>query len=227
VELDGVKHVVLTTGTPHTPDRGAAVLAAAARAIKARVPIPIQAQCEPPDDLEWLVRMADAGVDSLGLHLEAVTESVRRRIMPGKAEVPIDAYLHAFRRAVDVFGRGQVSTYILLGLGDTREAVLDACRDLVALGVYPFVVPFVPIAGTPLEDHPPPSPEFLATTLDGVAAVLAEGGMTSAEIKAGCGRCGACSSLRVREVSPEVSREVSLEASREVSREVSPEVSNA
>ena len=201
VELDGVKHVVLTTGTPHTPDRGAAVLSAAARAIKARVPIPIQAQCEPPEDLEWLTRMADAGVDSLGMHLEAVTESVRHRIMPGKAEVPRSAYFHAFRRAVEVFGRGQVSTYILAGLGDSREAILDACRELADAGVYPFVVPFVPIAGTPLEDHPSPSPAFLEATLGGVAAILAARGMASSDIKAGCGRCGACSSLRAREVS--------------------------
>jgi radical SAM protein (TIGR04043 family) len=199
--LDGVKHVVLTTGTPHTLDRGAAVLAAAARAIKARVSIPIQAQCEPPDDLEWLARMADAGVDSLGLHLEAVTEEVRRRIMPGKAEVPIAAYFRAFQRAVDVFGRGQVSTYILAGLGDSREAILAACRELVDLGVYPFVVPFVPIAGTPLEHHVPPAPAFLEATLSGVADILARAGMASSQIKAGCGRCGACSSLRAREVS--------------------------
>jgi radical SAM protein (TIGR04043 family) len=201
VALDAVKHVVLTTGTPHTPDRGAAVLAAAARAIRARVSIPIQAQCEPPDDLDWLGRMADAGVDSLGMHLEAVTEAVRRRIMPGKAEVPLAAYMRAFARAVEVFGRGQVSTYILAGLGDSREAILAACRDLVDLGVYPFVVPFVPIAGTPLEGHPPPRPAFLEQTLGQVAALLAERRMASSDIKAGCGRCGACSSLRAREVS--------------------------
>jgi radical SAM protein (TIGR04043 family) len=201
VALDGVKHVVLTTGTPHTADRGAAVLSAVARAIKARVSIPIQAQCEPPDDLAWLGRMADAGVDTLGMHIEAVTENVRQRIMPGKAEVSVSAYFTAFRRAVEVFGRGQVSTYILAGLGDSRQAILDACRELADVGVYPFVVPFVPIAGTPLEDHPAPSPAFLEATLSGVAAILADRGMSSSDSKAGCGRCGACSSLRSREVS--------------------------
>jgi radical SAM protein (TIGR04043 family) len=200
VELDGVKHAVLTTGTPHTDDRGAAVLSEATRAIKARVTLPIQAQCEPPADLAWLDRMADAGVDSVGLHLEAVSEPVRRRIMPGKAEVPVAEYFRAFRHAVRVFGRGQVSTYILAGLGDSSDAVLDACRELIALGVYPFVVPFVPIAGTPLEHHPPPAPEFLEGVLAGVARLLSESGMRSADIKAGCGRCGACSSLRLREV---------------------------
>lgn len=199
VELDGVKHAVLTTGTPGTPDRGAAVLATVARAIKGAVDLPIQAQCEPPVDGAWFDRMAAAGIDSLGMHLEAVTESVRRRIMPGKAEVPVDVYLRAFEGAVAIFGRGQVSTYILAGLGDSAEAILDTCRTLIAMGVYPFVVPFVPIAGTPLERHPPPTAAFLSPLLSALADLLAASAMASGDIKAGCGRCGACSSLRARE----------------------------
>jgi radical SAM protein (TIGR04043 family) len=197
--LDGVKHVVLTTGTPRTPDRGAAVLAAAARAIRDASGLPVQAQCEPPADSAWFARLRESGVDSLGLHLEAVTERVRRRIMPGKAEVPVSVYLEAFAEAVRVFGRGQVSTYILAGLGDTREEILDMCLRLAKMGVYPFVVPFVPISGTALEHEPAPEPLFLRATLDGVAAILADEGLKSADIKAGCGRCGACSTLKARE----------------------------
>jgi radical SAM protein (TIGR04043 family) len=199
VELDGVKHVVMTTGTPHTSDRGAAVLSNAARAIKEAVAVPIQGQCEPPADPTWFERMAEAGIDTLGMHLEAVTERVRRAIMPGKAEVALAVYFSAFERAVRVFGRGQVSTYVLAGLGDSPDEIVDACRDLVALGVYPFVVPFVPISGTPLEGHPPPSPELMNDVLSRVAAILAGSGMQSTAMKAGCGRCGACSSLRARE----------------------------
>ena len=48
VELDGVKHMVMTTGTPPGNDRGAAILAESAVAIKAAVDLPIQGQCEPP-----------------------------------------------------------------------------------------------------------------------------------------------------------------------------------
>jgi biotin synthase-related radical SAM superfamily protein len=109
-------------------------------------------------------------------------------------------YLEAFERAVQVFGRGQVSTYILAGLGDTREELLEMSERLVRLGVYPFVVPFVPIAGTALEDEPPPEPRFLHDVLDGVAAILAKHQLSSSDIKAGCGRCGACSTLKAREV---------------------------
>jgi radical SAM protein (TIGR04043 family) len=198
--LDAVKHVVLTTGTPRTPDRGAQVLADCARAIKAAAGLAVQAQCEPPADFTWFSWLYEAGVDSLGLHLEAVTERVRRRIMPGKAEVPVSMYLEAFAAAVGVFGRGQVSTYILAGLGDSRQEILEMCERLVRLGVYPFVVPFVPISGTALEDEPPPEPQFLRDVLDGVAAILADHDLKSSDIKAGCGRCGACSTLKAREV---------------------------
>ena len=199
VELDGVRHLVMTTGTPETDDRGARVLAEAARAVRAAVELPIQAQCEPPADFAWFSRLAEAGVDSLGLHLEAVTEEVRKRVIPGKAEVPVSVYLEAFAAAVAVFGRGQVSSYVLAGLGDSREAILAMCGRMIALGVYPFVVPFVPIAGTPLALHPPPEPPFMASLLAELSAMLAAADLRSTEIKAGCGRCGACSSLKARE----------------------------
>lgn len=194
-QFDGVEQVVLTTGTPATDDRGAAVLAEAARAIKERTGLAIQAQCEPPADFAWFQKLKDAGVDTLGMHLEAWDEGVRSRIMPGKAQVPVSYYLKAFEAAVAVFGRGQVSTYLLGGLGDTVEGLLDGCRQLVALGVYPFVVPFVPIGGTPLENRTPPTPEFMRRLLQPLGEMLSDAGMSSETVKAGCAKCGACSSL--------------------------------
>jgi radical SAM protein (TIGR04043 family) len=199
VLLDRVRHMVLTTGTPPTPDRGAAILCESAFAIKAAVDLPIQAQCEPPDHDRWFERMKAAGIDTLGMHLEVVTPAVRERIMPGKASVPVSRYMEAFKAAVAVFGRGQVSTYILAGLGDTAAAIVSISRELIDLGVYPFVVPFVPISGTPLEDHPAPSPAFMQSILQPVGAMLSAAGMRSSDIKAGCGKCGACSSLATYE----------------------------
>jgi len=70
---------------------------------------------------------------------------------------------------------------------------------MIELGVYPFVVPFVPIAGTPLANHPTPEPAFMSKLLSEVAALLADSDLRSANIKAGCAKCGACSSLKARE----------------------------
>lgn len=199
VELDGVRHMVMTTGTPPGADRGAAILAESARAVKAAVDLPIEAQCEPPEDHAWFARLKDAGVDSLGMHLEAVSPAVRARVMPGKAQIPVERYFSAFEAAAPIFGRGQLSTFILAGLGDSAAEILAVCERLVSIGVYPFVVPFVPIAGTPLESHPAPTADFLHSILEPLAAMLVAAGLQSNEIKAGCGKCGACSALSTYE----------------------------
>jgi radical SAM protein (TIGR04043 family) len=175
------------------------LLAVSAAAVKAAVALPIQAQCEPPDDDAWFARLRDAGVDALGMHLEVLGESLRARIMPGKAQVGIARYLDAFRAAVPVFGRGQVSTYILAGLGDSAADILDVCATLVGIGVYPFVVPFVPISGTPLESHPAPDPAFMHAILQPLAVLLRGAGLRARDIRAGCGKCGACSALSTYE----------------------------
>jgi radical SAM protein (TIGR04043 family) len=195
VRLDGVKHIVMTTGTPNTSDRGASYLRECAQTIRARVNIPIQAQCEPPDDFIWFERLAASGVDSLGMHLEAADPLVRAQIMPGKATVSVDYYYRAFGAAVKVFGWGQVSTYLLAGLGDNLETLVTTAEKLIDLGVYPFIVPFVPISGTPLANHPAPDSGFMFSVYQQVGQLLKKAGMSSAAIKAGCAKCGACSAL--------------------------------
>jgi len=195
MRLDGISNIIMTTGTPNTTDRGAAYLTECARAIRARVDVPIQAQCEPPNDFGWFEKMRSAGVDSLGMHLEAADPVVRAKIMPGKARVPVSYYFEAFAAAVNVFGRGQVSTYLLAGLGDSKETLIDVSERLIALGVYPFVVPFVPIGGTPLADHAPPSSEFMFELYQTIGRLLSEAKLLSSEMKAGCAKCGACSAL--------------------------------
>lgn len=199
VELDGVKHMVMTTGTPPTRDRGAQILCESVAAVKAAVDISIQVQCEPPADLEWLDRLKAAGADSIGLHLEAVTPEVRAQMMPGKAEAGLEVYMAAFEWAVASFDQGQVSTYILAGLGDRLEDILATSYRLIEMGVYPFVVPFVPLRGTPLERWTPPSAEFMQSILEPLGRRLADAGLRSRDIKAGCGRCGACSTLSLYE----------------------------
>ena len=195
VRLDGVSHMVMTTGTPNASDRGTAYLAECAKAIKARVDLPIQAQCEPPADFVWFERMRAAGIESLGMHLEAIDPQVRAKIMPGKAEVPVSVYFEAFAAAVKVFGWGQVSTYLLAGLGDSLETLVTTSEKLINLGVYPFVVPFVPITDTPLANHPAPDANFMAAVYQQVGGLLKQAGMTSEAINAGCAKCGACSAL--------------------------------
>ena len=198
VRLDGVKQMVLTTGTSAGRDRGARHLARCVRSITAAVPgLPIQVQCEPPADLDVLTELRDAGAMSIGIHVESMDDDVRRRWMPGKARVSMAAYWAAWREAVRVFGRNQVSTYLLIGLGEDPDELVAGAAALIDAGVYPFVVPFRPLAGTlaTLDGALAPSADLVADVTARVAGLLLEAGMKGADQRAGCAACGACSAL--------------------------------
>ncbi|MGU3436147.1 MSMEG_0568 family radical SAM protein [Actinomycetes bacterium M1A6_2h] len=200
VRLDGVTHMVMTTGTSAAKDRGATHLARCVRAVRAAVPdLPIQVQCEPPGDLATITELFEAGAASIGIHVESLDDDVRRRWMPGKASVSMDEYRAAWAEAVRVFGRNQVSTYLLVGLGEDPDELVDGARELIEMGVYPFVVPFRPHAGTlavDVDGAQPPRADILEDVTLRVAKELETAGMFGADQKAGCAACGACSVLQ-------------------------------
>ncbi|ETA06537.1 MSMEG_0568 family radical SAM protein [Gordonia alkanivorans] len=197
VELDGITQMVMTTGTTGGRDRGARHLARCVRAIKAAVPhLPIQVQCEPPADLAVLTELREAGADAIGIHVESLDDEVRRRWMPGKSSVPMDEYRAAWTEAVRVFGRNQVSTYLLVGLGEDADEMIAGAKELADLGVYPFIVPFRRHAGTlavDVDDAPAPDPAIVEKISREVARHLTLIGMAGADQRAGCAACGACS----------------------------------
>jgi len=196
VRLDGVEQMVMTTGTSHTMDRGATYLARCVRAVLDAVPgLPIQVQCEPPDDLAAIGELHDAGATAIGIHIEALDDAVRQRWMPGKASVTLEQYDAAWTEAVRVFGRNRVSTYLLVGLGEDPHELIAGAARLIDMGVYPFVVPFRPLAGTLAEHEPAPDPDRLALVTRAVADLLAAASMRGADQGAGCAACGACSAL--------------------------------
>jgi radical SAM protein (TIGR04043 family) len=199
VALDGVRQMVLTTGTTTGPDRGARVLARCVRAIRAAVPeLPIQVQIEPPADLAEIGALRDAGADAIGIHVESLDDAVRREWMPGKGSVPMAEYEAAWDEAVRVFGRNQVSTYLLIGLGDDPEELVAGAARLIERGVYPFAVPFRPVAGTLAhrDGVPGPSVALVTEVTARIGALLAEAGMVGGDQKAGCAACGACGALQ-------------------------------
>jgi radical SAM protein (TIGR04043 family) len=198
-DLDGITQMVMTTGTSNGRDRGATHLARCVRAVRQVLPdLPIQVQCEPPGDLTTFQALWDAGARSIGIHVESLDDDVRRRWMPGKGSVPMHEYDAAWREAVRVFGRNQVSTYLLVGLGEDADELVAGAERLVEMGVYPFVVPFRPLAGTLATDVDgavAPDPSTVLDVTSRVAASLRRAGMRGADQAAGCAACGACSAL--------------------------------
>jgi radical SAM protein (TIGR04043 family) len=195
-DLDGAVDVTLTTGSINRRDRGALYISKCASAIKERSGgMPVQVQFEPPDDLAVLEQVRDAGVDAVGIHVETFDPDVLARVAAGKAKCGVEGYFRTWERALEVFGRGRVTTYVILGMGERRELIEDGCRRAIEMGVYPFVVPLRPVPGTLMADAPPPDPDYVASVYRSVSALLAEHGLDHADAAAGCARCQACSGL--------------------------------
>jgi biotin synthase-related radical SAM superfamily protein len=106
-------------------------------------------------------------------------------------------YDAAWDEAVRVFGRNRVSTYLLVGLGEDPDELVAGAAGLIERGVYPFVVPLRPMAGTlaKRDGALAPSADLLADVSGRVAELLRRAGMFGADQQAGCAACGACGVL--------------------------------
>jgi len=195
VELDSVRHVVLTTGTERPPGKEIRTLANCTRAIKEATALPVHAQFQPPVHLEAFHELREAGVDTVGIHVESFDLEILSKVAPAKAAIGLKKYKETWKMAVDLFGPNQVSSFLVAGLGEQPDSVISGSEVLADLGVYPFVVPLRPIPGSLMEDALPPEPQMMKWMYEKVAVILSKKGLSASQCAAGCVRCGACSAL--------------------------------
>ncbi|MFH1152373.1 MAG: MSMEG_0568 family radical SAM protein [Pseudomonadota bacterium] len=194
-DQDKITHMVLTSGTGDPPGSEIPLLAACARAVRKKAGIPVQVQFAPPLDLSLMDELFDAGVESVGIHVESFDPPTLQRMAPAKAAIGMDRFEQAWKRAVELFGPNQVSSFIIAGLGEPPESIAWGSEYLADLGVYPFVVPLRPIPGSILQDYCPPGSDSMKRIYDAVAGILQAKGLRLDRTRAGCVRCGACSAL--------------------------------
>ncbi len=193
--LDGIRHVVLTTGTASPPGREFSILSKSAESIKKQTMLPVHAQFMPPRNREKLWQLKDAGVDTVGIHIESFHLETLKKIAPIKAAMGLSRFRKTWEEAVELFGPGQVSSFLLVGLGEPPESTVSGSALLADMGVYPFVVPLRPIPGSYLADSLPPDPDTMRWIYRSVASSLSRKGLSHRDSLAGCVRCGACSGL--------------------------------
>jgi len=190
---EGYGHFILTTGTTGTGDSGIPYLLECASAVSA-TGMRVHVQFEPPSDT-GLIDAAAQVADTAAINIESFDERVRGEVTPGKSRTGLERYREAWRRAVSAFGPGRVTSFIIAGLGESAESIIEGARLLGAMGVYPFVLPLRPLPGTPLERLRPPAAAYMRRVYEGAASAIDGTGLKAAECLAGCVRCGACSAI--------------------------------
>ncbi|TFF84048.1 radical SAM protein [Candidatus Thorarchaeota archaeon] len=196
-EKEGVaRNVLLTTGTPETPDMGAERLVRIVEAIREISKIPVGVQFEPPAEESTIKRVADAGANAVGIHIESADEAIREEMCPGKHQYgPLDLYKRSWQYALDHFGRGNVSTFILHGLGESIKKTLMITEELAEVGVLPVVAPVRPAPGSQLADYIPTYVGNLERSMEfykEVGKILLKHDLDPSKTVAGCHKCGGC-----------------------------------
>jgi len=200
-EVVSIKHLTLTTGSLSTPDRGASTYMDLVKEIKNHhEDLPVHVQFEPPENLVMLEELRSAGVDTVGIHLETYDETIRRKYCPGKAVVSRDRYFSAWDKAIEIFGENQVDTFLLAGLGESRDVFLEGIRDIADRGVIPFIVPVRSVSGSSFKRNKyvpdyKTSKNYLADLFLDAMRIIKSSGLKPEQNLAGCVRCGGCSVL--------------------------------
>jgi len=188
-------HMTLTSGTDESIDKGAERYIEILKGIKKNFPdLPIHVQIEPLQEINYIHRLKKAGADTIGIHLEVVNEDLRKKITPGKAKIPFNLFEENWTVAIDIFGKNQVDTYILTGFGESKRSFIDGVRKIVSIGVIPFITPVRSIPGK--KTMPFTHPDQLIDLELEVAEIMKEYDVNPLENKAGCVRCGGCSSIK-------------------------------
>jgi len=127
------------------------------KAIHSRSNLPVSVSCQPLNKTD-LEEMKNAGVDRISIALDAATEELFDKIKGGSTLSPYTwtRQREALKEAVEVFGRSNVSTHLIAGLGETEKEMTSTIQWCTDSGVFPSLFAFTPILGTALEKKTQP-----------------------------------------------------------------------
>ena len=119
----------------------------------------------PPKNEVEIERYYESGINAIGFSMEIWNKRLYQAICPGKSQnYSHDDFVDSIRKAVDVFGEGNVYGVFVMGL-EPRDTFLEGIRVLTNLGAN--VVPFVwsPNPGSRLEEHRAPTSKWYLETI--------------------------------------------------------------
>ena len=145
----------------------------------------------PPSDLSKLEELKKAGLDVAIMNLEIVDSTLRREICRGKSAITYEHYHKAFKKAVEVFGYGMVSSVLIGGL-QKKEDILVECEKMAKEGVFPTIMPYRPLDNCTEEKKMLCTPEELIEMGKELGKILVKYNLDYNK-QEGCTKCGGCS----------------------------------
>jgi biotin synthase-related radical SAM superfamily protein len=200
VEENVIKHASLTTATLATKGKGLEDLIEAAKLISAKASIPLMIEFEPVLDHTLLNSMLKeakkSGITTAFSNIECFDGRAREDVMPAKGKIRIATYLKTWGKCLDIFGKNEVYTVVVVGIGENDESILRGVEMAASNGVMTFLVPHSPAIGAVYEDMDPPDYERMLYLYDKAVNIYKKYGLDLWASKAGCARGGAFSTIK-------------------------------
>jgi biotin synthase-related radical SAM superfamily protein len=132
-------------------------LVALVTALKQHANVHVSVSCQPLNS-ENTRRLAEAGAERIGIAIDAATEKLFNEVKGADANGPYtwENQFRQLREAVEIFGKGKVSTHLIIGLGETENDAVSLIQRCVDMDVSPALFAFTPVRGTALETKPQP-----------------------------------------------------------------------
>lgn len=109
-------------------------------------------------DKKWLYELKQAGVDKVGVAIDAATPELFNRLRDWGVGDPHkwERYWGAVEEAIEVFGRFNVGIHLIVGLGEAEEEATKAIQKAYDMRALTHLFSFFPEEGSQMQGHPQP-----------------------------------------------------------------------
>jgi biotin synthase-related radical SAM superfamily protein len=189
--------VAITSAVPETPDRTVSDMIEIIEKVKLELgknaPIGVEPYITDISDID---RLYEAGATELKLNIQSYDRDIFNVICPG---LDYNMILQAIEYGVKIFGRNNVCSNLIIGLGETDENVLDGIEHLAKLGVV------VNLRTVRVNDYnrteliealghepAPVEPDRLLKLANAQLEILNKYELVTTSFKTMCHKCGCC-----------------------------------
>ena len=190
-----VNAISLTSGVVGSPEETVDRFVSCVRALRKEfpeIPIGVEPYVSSKEDI---IKLRNAGVTEIKLNIESPNREIFEKVCP---ELNQEKILGHLKDSVSIFGKGNVQSNVIYGMGETNEDVLSMLERLCSMGVIP-VLRALRVGGSSEESlesaigKTPPitTDRSMYLTLE-QKKIMEKYGLSSADCLTMCNRCGCC-----------------------------------
>ena len=109
-------------------------------------------------DRNWLLEANEAGIDRIGIAIDAATPELFQALRGGGVSGPHrwERYWRVVKEAVQIFGKYDVGIHLIVGLGETEKEMIETIQRAHDIGALSHLFSFFPEGGSQMQHHKQP-----------------------------------------------------------------------